>query len=140
MSQLAFFESPVIAKPVLQAVTKQINPHHFGLSGHPLKARWWSMWQRCTNPGQENYPAYGGRGIRVADEWAAYLDGQPAPGFLHFLRDMEASWPGPGFDLDRIDPDGDYCKANCRWLDKRQNVARANRSRFGMKYRTRYRA
>lgn len=59
---------------------------------------------------------------------------------LLFLRDMEASWPGPGFDLDRIDPDGDYCKANCRWLDKRQNIARANRLRFGMKYRTKYRA
>ena len=140
MSQLAFFEMPEPQRPTMVMPVKQINPHHLGLSGHPLKSRWWTMWQRCTNPGQDNYPNYGGRGIRVCDEWAAYIDGVPAPGFLAFLSDMESSWPGPGFDLDRINPDGDYCKENCRWLDKRQNIARANRSRFGMKYRTRYRA
>lgn len=140
MSQLSFLEIPAAQKPEIVEMVRQINPYHLGLSKHPLKSRWWGMWNRCTNPNQENYRDYGARGIRVCEEWAAYIDGEPAPGFIQFLDDMGESWMGPGYDLDRIDPNGDYCKQNCRWIRKSENIARANRTRIGTRYRRGYRA
>lgn len=133
MNQLSFFdEIPVAQKPETVEVARHINPNNLGYSKHRLFAIYHGMRSRCHNPNQENYQFYGALGIRVCDEW---LSGIPA-----FLRDMDASYPGKGYELDRIDPSGPYCKANCRWIKKAENIARANRARLGMRYQRRYRA
>lgn len=72
------------------------------------------MKQRCYNPNNPNYENYGGRGIRVCQEW---LDD-----FMNFYNWAMAS----GYDynaefgectLDRINVDGNYEPSNCRWAD-----------------------
>ena len=131
MSQLAFFDIPALQLPEPNEVTRQINPNNLGFSKHRLFAIYHGMRSRCHNPNQENYRFYGARGVRVCDEW---LSGIPA-----FLRDMDASYPGKGYEIDRIDPLGDYCKENCRWVKKAENIRRANRSRLGMRYKRSYR-
>lgn len=128
-AQLSFLEIPEAKKPEMVEVTKKINPNNIGYSKHPLFAVYHGMRSRCHNPNQENYRFYGALGIRVCEEW---LSGIPA-----FLKDMEESWPGPGYDIDRIDPLGHYCKGNCRWLKRSDNIARANRTRLGMRYKAR---
>ncbi len=130
--QLCFFEVPVGDKPVMGEVTRKINPNNLGYSKHPLFAVYHGMRNRCHNPNQENYRFYGARGISVCEEWMS--------GITAFLHDMESSWPGHGYEIDRIDVNGDYCKKNCRWIKKSENIARSNRSRIGMRYKIKYRA
>jgi hypothetical protein len=74
----------------------------------PLFKRWKSMVERCTKPKDKRFHRYGGRGIRICEEW---LD------FTNFRRDMEPSFQ-PGLTLDRKNNDGHYCKENCRWATR----------------------
>lgn len=65
---------------------------------------WANMLQRCTNPNSSQYEIYGAIGISVCKKWKTF-DG--------FYEDM-GECP-EGMSLDRINPDGDYTKENCRW-------------------------
>lgn len=40
-----------------------------GLANHPLNTVWGNMKSRCYNPANKNYRHYGGRGVRVCQEW-----------------------------------------------------------------------
>ena len=70
----------------------------------------WQAWadakQRCDNPRNRNFHNYGGRGIRMSDEWAA--------SFEVFFAEVGPR-PGPEYSLDRLDTNGHYESGNCRW-------------------------
>lgn len=78
-----------------------------GLTGHPLHAVWMAMRRRCDSPNNKYWNDYGGRGIIVCDEWNNL--------FSNFYNDMIDSYI-PGYFLDRINNDGNYCKENCRFV------------------------
>lgn len=90
-----------------------------GQSGSAEHKVWRGMRSRCRVESDGAWRNYGGRGITVCAEW---------DDFTVFLRDMGLR-PSPAHDLDRIDNNAGYSKANCRWILHRGNVnnKRSNR-------------
>lgn len=100
-------------------VTSKIASTH-GKSGSGAHRSWAAMLERCNSERNIGYANYGGRGITVCEEWRK---------FEAFYQDM-GDRP-QGMTLDRIDPNGNYCKDNCRWLSKKmQNRNRRDNRLF----------
>lgn len=96
-----------------------------GCSNHKSRAYdiYHGMIQRCTNPKVRSYKNYGGRGIRVAEDWLG------DSGFVNFLANMGEP-PSSQYSIERIDTNGNYCKENCKWIEKRLQ----SKNRRGNKY------
>ncbi len=71
---------------------------------HHLYDIWLQMRARCRRVSHQDYPRYGGRGIRVDPSWED---------FWVFVADM-GERPA-GASLDRKNNDDHYRKDNCRW-------------------------
>lgn len=82
-----------------------------GFSDHPEYTVWTNMMYRCYNPSATGYDNYGGRGIGVCDDWhdAAI-----------FIKDMGER--PDGYEIDRVDNEGDYSPQNCSWVTPSENA------------------
>lgn len=66
---------------------------------------------RCDNPKYKGYHRYGGRGIKVHEEWS-----HDFRAFYKYIGEP----PTTMHSLDRIDNDGNYEPGNVRWATKHQ--------------------
>lgn len=83
-----------------------------GLSHSPEYHAWHDMKARCTDREHNAFKYYGGRGIKVCDDW---LTGSGSLEPIEcFVRDMGMR-PKGKFSLERRDTDGDYEPSNCYW-------------------------
>lgn len=79
------------------------------------------MKDRCYNPKLKDYKNYGGRGIKVCEEWHK---------FENFYEWSMKNGYRDGLEIDRIDVNGDYTPNNCRFVPRLINANNKRNNRF----------
>lgn len=79
-----------------------------------LRSIYYGMKQRCYNEKSINYKYYGGRGIRICDEWLESFD--------NFYQWAIVNGYNNELTIDRIDSNKDYSPDNCKWSTKKEQA------------------
>ena len=92
------------------------------MTGTKIYYSYQGMLSRCKYPSNIGYHQYGGRGIKVCDEWAnsfeAFYDWSMKNGYSEDLS------------IDRIDVNGNYEPSNCRWATRKTQMNNKTNSRY----------
>lgn len=91
-----------------------------GLSNSPLYSVWRAMLNRCSKPNSHGFKWYGGKGIKVCEEWA-----NEYTGYVNFYnwsinngyKEIKLPSGRNKLTIDRIDGTKGYCPDNCRWVE-----------------------
>lgn len=90
-----------------------------------LKGIYNGMLDRCYDTKSKNYRLYGGKGVKVCDEWKSSFD--------KFKTWALANGYEETLSIDRIDGNGNYEPSNCRWATmKQQQNNRCNNRVFNL--------
>ena len=88
-----------------------------------LRTRFYGIKTRCYNENFHGFDNYGGRGIKICDEWLNNIES--------FIEWSINNGFDDGLSIDRIDVNGNYEPSNCRWVDSK--VQANNKREFVVK-------
>lgn len=91
-----------------------------GVSHKRIYRIYYHMKDRCLNLKNIQYRDWGGRGIKICDEWST--------NFISFYKWSMDNGYKDNLQIDRIDNNGDYNPSNCRWVEK--NIQSRNTRRI----------
>lgn len=93
------------------------------LCGTRINKIYQGMKNRCYLNKSISYKNYGGRGIKICDEWLG------ENGLINFYNWALSNGYNDSLTIDRINNDGNYEPSNCRWVTplEQQNNTRINR-------------
>lgn len=83
--------------------------------------------QRCSNPHYKYYSRYGGRGIKVCDEWMTSFEAFEK---WAYANGYDPSLNGKQQSVDRINIDGNYSPDNCKWSNQTEQVRNRSNTRW----------
>ena len=92
---------------------KKANTIH-GYTHTRLYSIWCGIKKRCYNNKYEYYNRYGGRGIKVCEEWK--------DSFINFKEWAIKNGYKNNLEIDRINNDGSYEPNNCRWATAKEQA------------------
>lgn len=97
--------------PEQKSIWMAARTKHGGYLGgkeRPEHYIWRTMLARCRNPNTASYKYYGGKGVKVCEQWLKYEN---------FFIDM-GERPSSEHSLDRICVAEGYIPDNCRWATR----------------------
>jgi len=101
----------------IESRKKRFTKH--GKRNHPIYGIWCTMKSRCYNKRRNDFKYYGGRGIKISDEFKndfkSFFDYVVSlPGYEN--RDID------NLTIDRINNNKDYMRTNLRWATRKQQA------------------
>jgi hypothetical protein len=93
-------------------ITNKLRSKYPNDTGTRLYRIWKTMIARTIYPSQKGYKNYGGRGIRVCDEWLY--------DFNLFKNWAIENGYSQELSIDRINNDGNYEPNNCKWSSRKE--------------------
>lgn len=96
--------------------------HHHDMTNHPLYTQWNGMIYRCECEKSYSYKDYGGRGIKVCDEWHDVTN---------FIKWAEENGYKEGLTIERKDVNGNYEPSNCEFITMRYQAFNKRNTVYG---------